>query len=58
MKPTTCCICNPNLPVNPHVCYRHKAAGLRLARQEGIRYVEAADRLYWEARDKQKTEVR
>jgi hypothetical protein len=52
MGKITCCICDPNLPINPYVCYRHKAEGLRLARQEGIRYSEAADRLYWQSRDK------
>ncbi len=45
----TCCICDPKLPLNPNVCYRHKAEGMRLARKEGTRYSEAAGSLYLQA---------
>lgn len=50
---TTCCICDPSLPLNPHVCYRHKAEGMRLARNEAMRYSEAAGELYLQAREAQ-----
>lgn len=50
MKPSTCCICDPNLTINPFVCERHKLEGLRRARERQIRYSEAAGDLYREAR--------
>ena len=46
----TCCICDPKLPINPHVCYRHKAEAMRLARVEAIHYSEAAGELYLRAK--------
>jgi hypothetical protein len=50
MAKNTCCICDPNLPINPNVCARHKLEGLRLARAEGVHYSEVAGRLYLQAR--------
>lgn len=46
-----CCICDPSLQINANVCVEHKEAGKALAAQRGIRFVDAADALYWEARD-------
>jgi hypothetical protein len=57
MKNQTCCICDPKLPLNPHVCYRHKAEGMRLARNEGTYYSEAAGSLYLEALKKQEASL-
>lgn len=48
----TCCICNPELKINPHVCVAHKAEGRKLAAEKSIRYREAAAELYFRAKEK------
>ncbi len=48
----TCCICRPTLPINPHVCRRHKAAGHAIARRERTFVSQALGALYLEARQK------
>jgi len=55
MESQTCCICNPNLQINPNVCAKHKAEGLALAKENGTRFIDAADTLYWRARDAAET---
>jgi hypothetical protein len=47
---TSCCICDPSLPISPHVCERHKREGRTLATQLGCLFRDAAADLYFEAR--------
>ena len=53
MKNPMCCICDPEIPINPYVCFEHKTEALKIAKTENIRYADAADRLYWQAVDAQ-----
>lgn len=46
-----CCICDTSLPINANLCVKHKEAGKVISQQEGIRFIDAADRLYWAACD-------
>lgn len=46
-----CCICDPYRLINSNLCVKHKEAGKALAQREGIRFIDAADKLYWDARD-------
>lgn len=46
-----CCICDPSLQINANLCPTHKAAGKEYAAKHGVRFIDAADHLYWNARE-------
>jgi hypothetical protein len=47
----SCCICDPTLPINPHVCPAHKTEGRKLAAANGTRFIDAASDLYFRAKE-------
>jgi len=48
---TGCCICHPELKPNPDLCPRHKEQAILAAIETGTRIAEAADTMYWDARE-------
>jgi hypothetical protein len=47
----SCCICNPQLKPNPDLCLKHKNEAIFAALEAGTRIAEAADTMYWDARE-------
>ena len=48
----SCCICNPQLKPNPDLCAKHKNEAIFAALEANIRIAEAADAMYWDAKEK------
>jgi hypothetical protein len=46
-----CCICNPTIKLNPHVCKAHKAEARQLAKTEMIFVSAALGELYLTAKE-------
>lgn len=46
-----CCICHPEKQISPDLCLEHKTEGRKIAQARGIRFIDAADWMYWRELD-------
>lgn len=58
MTHPTCCICSPEIPMNPHLCPEHKAEAREYAEKYNTYFSQAAGELYLEAKEPKSIVVR